>query len=216
MMLNDYYYENVLIENDGIELSLGMINGFEYVMHFFKWSSIRTNVVADNQDELILVYCLCRSPGEALEDYGTVAMSLQDMPHIIRAVRQLKAELEEGIIFVPDPESSYVDMYPDRDWLAHGLNQYGGKLIQMEDRIIHDEYNQNVSSWAGIAHVHQWLERDLDRKPIRYNVLITEFGRQLNSPDSKYDAHDYCSVTIPLDKVEVFISALEALREKML
>ncbi len=215
-MSNDYYYENALIENNGVELNLGMVGGFEFVMHAFKWEDVHgIRVMADNHYELVLIYCFIKRPNEPLEDYGSFALSINDIPKVLRAVREIKAELEQGIVFVTDPESTYIDMDPDRDWLAHGLNNYGGRLVEMEQRIISSQEDPTEYVWECIAHVHQWLERDAERKPVRYNILISDFGKNLAFPDSKYDNHDYSSILIPLDKVDEFSTLLEKFRKDM-
>lgn len=208
------HYENALIELNGLELKLGVIDDFEYAIHLFKWTKFVPAGVAFNETHLIHIDSLIKGVGEYknqyLDSYGAFVIDVLDIPALSSSLRKVRDDLQNGIVFERDPEWIQ-DNTGERDWLEHGLQTYGGELVFCENRHIQShEYKSDVESYEILAHVHQWRNRPrVPNSEIKNNMLISGYSKNLSIPNSEYDSHGYCSVFITLEKVEEFISLLE-------
>lgn len=207
------FYEKYLVDHNGLELKLGIFEGMEYAVHFYKWNAITPDGVSPDQNSMISIQSLWKRVEEPrtqyLEDYGTLVINIEDIPTLSVSLRKVRDDLVNGKVFERDPEWRQ-NNGPDRDWLEHGLQNYGGELVFCKDRIItYGECAVDTDYYEILAHVHQWPVRNSDRSKVQNHVLITGFSKNLSFDDSPYESHDYCSIFVSLNKVEEFISILE-------
>jgi hypothetical protein len=212
--MSDSYYEDILIPCEGIAVKMGVSNSFEdnfyYENHVFDITKANPSIEERSGAKLILVHSLYKNvshpdPDKYLDIYGTIAVDIDDLPGVIKAIREVANNIKCDVFHKPH----VIDL---GDKLDHKLAHYGGDVIYCKPHSFRNKGQPDPDPLVfheTALHVHEWR----DYRSGDYDILIT--GLSKTGIHQDYESHDYDSIFIRINHEEKFITALEQMKVRL-